>query len=156
MTRGESLEALNHFFVTTFNRILAWEERSVRGAGVSGLSVKELHVLEAVEELAKAGRNTMSQIAARMGITLGALTTAVNVLVRKGYLTRGGDANDRRIVYAALTASGREALAIHEAFHRRMIGAMVAALDDGALAALTRSVTQLDTFFEDLIQQEKE
>lgn len=156
MTRGESLEALNHFFVTTFNHILAWEERSVRSAGVSGLSVKELHVLEAVEELAKAGRNTMSQIAARMGITLGALTTAVNVLVRKGYLARGGDENDRRVVYASLTPSGEAALAIHEAFHRRMIGDIMAVLDDASLAALTRSVEVLDGFFQNLTQEEKE
>lgn len=156
MMRAESFETLNHFFVTTFNQILAWEERSIRSAGLKGLSVKELHALEAVNELAASGSNTMGRIAARMDITLGALTTAVNVLVRKGYLARGGDENDRRVVYASLTPSGEAALAIHEAFHRRMIGDIMAVLDDASLAALTRSVEVLDGFFQNLTQEEKE
>ncbi|HWQ57865.1 MAG TPA: MarR family transcriptional regulator, partial [Clostridia bacterium] len=96
---------------------------------------------------------TMSQIAARMGISVGALTTAVNVLVRKGYLARGGDENDRRIVTIYPTGSGLAALAVHEEFHRRMIGGIMAALDDASLAALTASVNTLDAFFQNLIQE---
>ena len=38
-------EELNRFFVRVFNQILAREEQALSGAG--GLSVKELHVLEA-------------------------------------------------------------------------------------------------------------
>lgn len=147
-TRAACYETLNHFFVSTFNRILAWEERSMRAAGLADLSVKELHVLEAAHDLAPKRLNTMSQIAARMDISVGALTTAVGVLVRKGYLTRGGDENDRRIVYIYPTKSGGDALKIHEEFHRRMIGEIMNVLDDASLAALTASVDQLDGFFQ--------
>jgi DNA-binding MarR family transcriptional regulator len=155
-TRAARYETLNHFFVGTFNQILAWEERSMRAAGLVNLSVKELHALEAVHELAEKKQNTMSQIAARMDISVGALTTAVNVLVRKGYLTRGGDENDRRIVYIYPTKSGEEALKIHEEFHRRMIGEIMNVLDDASIAALTASVDQLDRFFQNLIQEQQE
>ncbi len=153
MTREERFLTLNHFFVRTFNQILAWEERSMRGAGITELSVKELHAIEAAHELAKKRLNTMSQIAAKMGISVGALTTAVNVLVRKGYLVRGGDANDRRIVYIYPTESGKEALKIHEEFHKRMIGEIMDVLDDASLAALTASIDQLDEFFQNLINE---
>lgn len=155
-TRAASVETLNHFFVNTFNQILAWEERSIRSAGLKNLSVKELHALEATKELAAKHLNTMSQIAARMDISVGALTTAVNVLVQKGYLTRGGDENDRRIVTISPTKSGLAALEIHEAFHRRMIGEIMAVLDDASLAALTASVDQLDRFFQNLIIEQQE
>ena len=69
-TRAACYETLNHFFVSTFNRILAWEERSMRAAGLADLSVKELHVLEAAHDLAPKRLNTMSQIAARMDRSL--------------------------------------------------------------------------------------
>ncbi len=154
--RDESFETLNRFFVRTFNRILAWEERGIRAAGVKGLSVKELHVIEAADELNRQRLNTMSQIAAKMGISVGALTTAVNVLVKKGYLTRGGDAQDRRIVYIYPTESGEAALAVHEEFHRMMIGRIMDALDDASLAALTASVEELDGFFENLMKEQQE
>ncbi len=153
MTRGESFETLNHFFVRTFNRILAWEERSLRAAGLEDLSVKELHTLEAAHEMCKKELNTMSQIAARMGISVGALTTAVNVLVRKGYLARGGNEKDRRVVTVRPTQTGLNALAVHEEFHRRMIGGIMDALGDAELAALTSSVTTLDGFFQNLIKE---
>ena len=56
-------EELNYFFVHVFNQILAYEEQALNGMGARDLSVKELHVLEAVGGLTAAGRNTMTQIA---------------------------------------------------------------------------------------------
>ena len=41
-------EELNYFFVHVFNQILAYEEQALNGMGARDLSVKELHVLEAV------------------------------------------------------------------------------------------------------------
>lgn len=155
-TRAACFEKLNHFFVSTFNQILAWEERSMQSAGLTNLSVKELHVMEAAAVLAGKKLNCMSQIAARMDISVGALTTAVNVLVRKGYLARGGDESDRRIVTVYPTKSGMEALKIHEEFHRRMIGEIMAALDDASLHALMASADLLDNFFHNLIDKGKE
>ena len=77
-------EELNYFFVHVFNQILAYEEQALNGMGARDLSVKELHVLEAVGGLTAAGRNTMTQIADALAIRVSTLTTAVNTLVRKG------------------------------------------------------------------------
>ena len=45
-------DSLNYFFVHVFNRILACEEQALSRVGASDLSVKELHVLDAVGDLA--------------------------------------------------------------------------------------------------------
>ncbi|MDE6841645.1 MAG: MarR family transcriptional regulator, partial [Oscillospiraceae bacterium] len=89
MTRAQQ-EQLNYFFVHVFNQILIWEEQALGGTGTQDLSVKELHVLEAVNDLTAEGRNTMTQTAEALAIRVSSLTAAVNTLVRKGYLERGG------------------------------------------------------------------
>ena len=53
-------ERLNDFFVHIFNKILAWEEQALSRVGSRDLSVKELHVLEAVAELTARASNTMT------------------------------------------------------------------------------------------------
>lgn len=80
---------LNDFFVHVFNRILVWEEHALSQVGAQDLSVKELHVLEAVSDLTVQARNTMTAIAEALSIRVSSLTTAVNTLVRKGYLEPG-------------------------------------------------------------------
>ena len=85
---GTQEQYFNGFFVHIFNRILALEEQALNKVGANDLSVKELHVLEAVSNLVAAGRNTMTNVADELAIRVSSLTTAVNTLVRKGYLLR--------------------------------------------------------------------
>ena len=96
-------DSLNYFFVHVFNRILACEEQALSRVGASVLSVKDLKVLEAVGDMSAEGRNTMTQIADALSIRVSSLTTAVNTLVRKGYLERGGEPGDRRVIRVRLT-----------------------------------------------------
>ena len=44
-------ESLNCFFVSAFNKILMWEEQCLSAGECEGLSVKELHILEAAAAL---------------------------------------------------------------------------------------------------------
>ena len=143
----EHRRAVNGFFVNVFNKILLYEEQALNQAGCEGLSVREIHVLEAVETLAAAGHNRMSRIAAQLSISVGALTTSVNVLVRKGYLCRESGEKDRRVVYVRLTDAGRQAAERHRAFHERMVDSLETRLDDEEWDALTRSLDTLGVFF---------
>lgn len=147
MTEKQSQD-LNYFFVNTFNQILAWEERALQKAELKNLSVKELHILEATAALEVSDQNTMSLIADRINISVGALTTGVNTLVKKEYLRRGSDSKDRRIVKIFLTETGQFALAKHEAFHQEMIKEVGNVLDESSIDTLTDSLKQLSKFFE--------
>lgn len=146
MTQGQRDE-LNYFFVHVFNQILACEEQALSGTGARDLSVKELHVLEAVGALAAGGRNTMTQVADALAIRVSSLTAAANTLVRKGYLEREGEPGDRRIIRIRLTPKGEAADRLHAQFHARMVDSAAAMLKEEELETLLCSLRQLDRFF---------
>lgn len=81
----------NDFFVHIFNKDPRLGEQALSNVGAADLSVKELHVLEAVNDLTAQSRNTMTAIADALSIRVSSLTAAVNTLVRKGYLERRGE-----------------------------------------------------------------
>lgn len=144
---GAQEEYLNDFFVHIFNKILVLEEKALSNVGARDLSVKELHVLEAVNDLAREERSTMSSVAQALSIRVSSLTAAVNTLVRKGYLCREGDPGDRRIIRLLLTEKGRQANDLHSRFHRDMIHSIGEGLSETELGVLTQSLQYLDRFF---------
>lgn len=149
-------ETLKNFFINTFNQVITLEEKAMRHQGIKDLSVKELHIIEATQALTTQNRNTMTQIAKQLELSVGALTTAVNALVRKGYLVRGGNPADRRIVLIQLTSAGKTAYQKHSQFHEKMTREVEKVLDDQALDSLIRSLDQLGTFFSGLLNEQQE
>ena len=143
----EHRRTINDFFVNVFNKILLYEEQALSRSGCGDLSVRETHVLEAVDCLEAERRNTMSHIASRLFISVGSLTTSVNVLVRKGYLRRENGEQDRRLVYVTLTDRGRQAADYHRKFHEQMVDSLECRLKEEEWDALTRSLSTLETFF---------
>lgn len=147
---GAQEEYLNDFFVHLFNKILALEEQALSNVGTCDLSVKELHVLEAVSNLTEEGRSTMSGVAQVLDIRVSSLTAAVNTLVRKGYLQREGVPGDRRVIRILLTEKGQQANDLHSRFHRGMIQSIGQRLSEEELAVLTQSLQYLDRFFNEM------
>ena len=98
-------------------------------------------------------RNTMTQIADALAIRVSSLTTAVNTLVRKGYLKRGGEPGDRRVIRVWLTPKGEEANRLHAQFHAKMVEEAASGLEAGELDTLLRSLRQLEHFFHDMSRQ---
>lgn len=147
-------EQLNHFFVRTFNSILAFEERALSDMGIENVSVKESHVIEIVVELEKTKQNSMTNIAEGLNITVGALSTAVQTLIKKGYLERNYDPSDRRLVLISATESGHRVNQIHEKFHQDMIQHVAEKLNPEDLDRLTLSLEQLSVFFESISKKQ--
>lgn len=145
--RGDIAQALNTFLVEVFNDILKTEERCVT-AGGSDLSLRELHLIEAVcRAVDRGGDNRASAIAAAQRVTAGTLTASVNQLEAKGYLERVRDSGDKRSVRLRPTERGREADRRHAAFHREMVGEIVESLPPEELAVLLRGLESLAAFF---------
>lgn len=117
MVRSVS-SVLNELLVKTFNDILAVEEYELRKGPLANLSISEIHTIEMIGMY---DFRTMSQVAADLNITMGALTSAINNLVKKGYVIRERDEKDRRIVKIGLTRRGKLAYRIHEKFHLDMV-----------------------------------
>ena len=146
MTASKKSE-INHLFVKVFNGILSWEEQSFKEMGFKKLSLRELHVIEAVYYLMKDGKNKMSEIAAYLSITPGSLTTSVNCLVKKGYLARENDPDDRRVVKIVPTKIAEEANEIHNKFHMEMIDKVFSSIEEKSIDVLSCALSKLDDIF---------
>ena len=99
----EQQKNFDHFFLVLFNQLLVKEEQLIQKKHSVGLTIRELHVIEAVDTLSKTGQNTMACISKHLFITPGSLTSAVNQLIQKKYLTKHSSPSDKRVVLVELT-----------------------------------------------------
>lgn len=136
-------EIINELLVEVFNHILSIEAEALRKRGIK-LSMNEIHVLEAIEKTAEP---TMSHLAKRLRVTVGTLTTAMNRLVEKGYVTRYRLEEDKRKVYIALTDKAIKALQIHDEFHEEMIEATIADMKLDEDEVLLQSLKNISEYF---------
>lgn len=136
-------EVINELLVDLFNHILSIESDVLKQKGVK-LSMTEVHVLEAVRNVEIA---TMGNVANKLRVTLGTLTTSVNVLVRKGYIIRERDESDRRKVYLTLTENANGVLKIHEAFHDEMLESVFKDLELEKNEVLMKSLENISEYF---------
>ena len=119
---NEKLFEINKMLVEIYDDVNNIEEYSIKQGAFSDLSITEIHTVEAVGLY---GSKTMSEVAMELGITMGTLTTAVDKLIKKGYLERSRSSTDRRIVNVRLTNRGKLAYRIHEKFHLDMVKAIM-------------------------------
>ncbi len=145
MTQNSPKKIINELLVEVFNHILSIEQTNLKERGVN-LSMNEVHVLEAIE---KTQEPTMSNIAKRLRVTVGTLTTAINRLVTKGYCERASVKGDRRKVVVELTDKAKQVLKIHEAFHNEMIDAAIEDLRLEENEVLIESLENLSSYFKD-------
>ncbi len=139
-------EQLNEFFVTAFNEILAWEDQSLRSIGRSDISVREMHIIEAISMLEKSKKNTMANVAKILSVSPGSLTTAVNTLVTKGYVDRERSEEDRRVVLVYPTEKGREVNNHHKKFHDEMVDFIGDVISDEEIEIILKSLKRLAEF----------
>ena len=137
-------KVLNQLLVQLFNDILLIEEKTLRNGPLNDLSVTEIHTIEAIGMYEK---KTMSEVAKELNITVGTLTTAINKLIKKGYVERQRTEEDRRVVLVYVTKKGKLAYRLHEKFHKEMINASIDGLDDKQEEILIESLEKLNKFF---------
>ncbi len=142
-------QELNRLFVQVFNQILSWEEQSFRDMGITEITLRELHVIEAVYSLLENNRNRMSEIAKYLAITPGSLTTAVNCLVKKGFLEREASPDDRRVVKIVPTDRAKSVYNIHQKLHGQMIETITADVADNDINTIIKILSNLTSFFAD-------
>jgi len=140
-------EILNKFLVEVFNEILRTEEQMIAENGYDNLSVREMHVIEAVCTCASTGKNTATDIASFLGVVPGTLTTAINILEKKGYIYREKSQNDRRVVRIKATESGEKVNEDHKRFHGQMIDGVLSALTPEQTVVFMRGLSGVADFF---------
>lgn len=137
-------KTLNELLVTLFNSIMTTETKAVITEEFRDVSHNDMHIIEAIgiEEPRK-----MSEIAKRLGVTVGTLTTNMNSLERKNYVVRERGESDKRVVFVTLTERGRKAFFHHRDFHKKMIKSVVAEFTPDEQVILMRCLNKLNEFF---------
>lgn len=136
---------LNELLVYLFNQVMDIEAKAVITEEYKDITNNDMHIIEAIG--IKEPRS-MSVIAKQLSVTVGTLTTNMNSLERKGYITRERSEEDKRVVLVTLTEKGRKAFFHHRNFHWKMIKAAVEDLDEEEMKALISCLQKLCDFFE--------
>ncbi len=146
----DTIYAVNTLLVELFNDILSIERDTLKKSKFSDLSVTEIHIIEAIGMEQK----NMTELSSQLGVTVGTLTTSINRLVKKEYVSRTRGKTDRRYVEIMLTEKGKLAYSVHEAFHEKMVRTMTDKLSKGDNEILIESLKRLNQFF--VVNDERE
>jgi DNA-binding MarR family transcriptional regulator len=146
---SEEYSAINNFLVKVFNEILRTEEASLKTKEFKNLSLREMHVIEAICDATERKKNTASEIALSQRITAGTLTTAVNILEKKGYVKRCRDDTDKRVVRIFPTEKGKTANEVHQSFHHEMVSSIMSVLQGDELAMFVKGLKAVQQFLEE-------
>ena len=145
-------EIMNDYFLHSALHLLTLEEQSLRNQCADDLSIRELHVVEAVAVLQETEKNTMAEIAGYLHLSPASLTTAVNVLVKKGYLVRDYSPVDRRVIYVNLTESGVTANRKYLDFVKEMIYKVTENVDEQTADGMIEAMLKLSDYLENGIK----
>lgn len=124
--------------------VTAMQNRGIRSSRYQNISVSELTILRFI---ASQPAPTMSETAARLHVTQGTLTVAMNRLVKKGYVERYRMEQDRRIVRTVITGAGRGALLEEEAFRNKLQQQYEEALGEEKAGEFSEMLRQLHQYF---------
>ncbi|MFC4307185.1 MarR family winged helix-turn-helix transcriptional regulator [Cohnella boryungensis] len=116
-------------------------ERQPRSFGAAGeLTPSEIHTLEAI---GPEDGVLMSELAARLDVTKGAVTQVIAKLEAKAYVLRVSHARDSRASVIRLTDLGKAAYAAHEEEHIRFYERLRTEFDDKEIEIFERCVDRL-------------
>ena len=139
-----SYGTINEVLVRLFNEIMDIEEKAIITEEFKDISNNDMHIIEAI---GKEESKNMSTVAKELSVTVGTLTTAINNLVKKGYVNRIRSEADRRVVLLSLSEKGCRAYDHHESFHMEMVKATLRDLTPEEREVLVRALRNLSRFF---------
>ena len=139
----EVRNTINTMLVNTFHEIMDLEEKAIITDKFRDISSND--IIQAIGEDSGA---RMTDIAKKLNITVGSLTTSMNSLVNKGYVSRKRSENDRRVVNIYLRDKGVEAYEHHKQFHKEMTDALLNCLTPEELDVWMKSIDSLTAFFQ--------
>lgn len=142
--RKEELEMAERL-VRIFENVILSEEQSLQKGYFSDLSIAEMHTLDAIGPYEA---RTMTETASLLGITVGTLTVSIDRLVKKGYVVRNRDVNDRRIVRISLTKNGKLACRMHGKFHRILARRILEPYNEQEQELLFGMVDEIDKYLQ--------
>jgi MarR family 2-MHQ and catechol resistance regulon transcriptional repressor len=129
-----------HLWLVLWKAQKALEKHAIQSIEAAGMCRSDFGVLEA---LLHKGPLPVNALGAKVLLTSGSITTAVDRLERRGLVKRGGDTTDRRARIVHLTAAGRRLIHSLFAKHEQAMEKAVSALTPEERATLTGLLRKL-------------
>ena len=129
-----------HLWLVLWKATRTLETRAQASVVSLGMGLSDFGVLEA---LLHKGPLAVHELGAKVLLTSGSITTAIDRLERKGLVVRGNDPQDRRARIIRLTPTGRKTIRSAFADHERAMEQAVSHLKDKDRATLLRLLRHL-------------
>lgn len=137
-------ELLIEMLSKTYSNIVYSEDKILKDMIGQTLSVKEMHTLEVIYNSMSTKTNTASNIAYKLGITLGTCTINIDRLITKGLVNKVKNDKDRRVVYIELTDKGLSTHKKHNSMHKKVITKAISNLTMSEKVSLLNAVNKMD------------
>jgi DNA-binding MarR family transcriptional regulator len=128
-----SVELLTRF-------IAELESNAFQQEGFSELSLRQVLY---VETIARLEHPSYSELADVLGITRPSVTTLVGKLIRKGFVQRVQDGEDRRSFHIVLTEKGQQFSRMHRKTHRQVVQSLIGHLDQKEIEQLAGLLSKI-------------
>lgn len=146
MNESKDYRAINKALINVYSGILWIEENELRKSTFNDLTIKEMHAIDAISMY---DHQTISQVADKLHLTPGTMTSMTDRLIKKDYVKRVRDTNDRRVVRLMLTKRGRVLYRAHRAFHNMMVERFLKDINDEELKVVKKALRNLESFVEE-------
>lgn len=141
-------EMLNEILIKLFNVVLFSEEEFFKRKMEEKVTLKSVHVLEAIKRVELKEKNaSMSKIASALGVTAGTLTVVLKKLEKKGYVTRKQSKEDKRKYYINLTKKAEKVINVHKEYHENMVDMITRNLSKREEESLVDLLSKIKYFF---------
>lgn len=117
-----------------------FEDKALNSDELSDLTVRQLYYLDIIKKLSDP---TFTDLSEEIGVTKPTITTAVNKLIKQGYLKKVQSIEDRRVYNLLLTEAGKRVVDIHDKAHNDFALMISNCLNDQELNKLVEIFTKV-------------
>lgn len=121
------------------------QAETIDTAEVSQLTISQFQYINAIHELEKP---TITEVAQKLAIAKASVSTGINKLIEKGYVTKTQSAQDKRIFYLGLTARSEQLINLKYQALRQYGNFISAALSREEAAQFAAILTKLVQLFQ--------
>lgn len=140
-----NINNLSDLFFEFQSKIQFFERKFLKEFGIVDVTPNEVKVLYII---GLSNIKSMSEIANRLRITQGTLSITVNSLVKKGYVERTRNKQDRRVIILYLTKKSLSVIKHYAMFYYSLIKELVNNLDEDKATVLNEIFEKLNQIIE--------
>lgn len=141
MEHNITSQSIRNLFFEFQSNLVFYERKFLKQYQINDITPNEAKILHLIGTI---DNKSMSEIADKLKITYGTLSTTINSLVKKGYLIRTRDRFDRRVIVLHLTKKCIDILKKHEMFHFELINQLITKLSNEKVVILNEILTKLN------------